>query len=407
MQGGSPARERWLALAEESFVPPDSGGRVETLNFLRGLTTHGILLHVVVPGVAPHEEERHRKALPGVPLTFLPRRTGAGAHLSSEPYVFASRPLSATAVKELSAAHAKQRFDAIVAVTFRTAALGVELARRLGLPLLIRPHNVESAYFERLARTTGGLRELAYRVEAAKLRRAEAAIHRSMRVTAFADLAYEDAQWRRSRTARPVVHIPPFLPQRSLRNLERRPDGETVLFLGSLDNAHNLDGLQWLLATAWPDVLERRPSTRLHVVGRRPPHALVETLANVPNATLTADAPDLGPHLARATVFVNPTRQGAGINIKMIDAMAAGLPVVSTATGSRGLPWAAGHHLLVADDPAEFTAAVVTLLTDQTACDELAAAGRAFVLAELETDRLVERLRFVMAQSTSRRYEGG
>lgn len=381
---------RWLAIAEEAFVPADSGGRVESLNLLRAATAAGIALHVLVPGIGPGELPAHRAALPGAVVEAIPRRTGPLSHLRLAPYLFASRPMPAGLAERMR----PEGFTAVLAVSFRTAHLAVALAEALDVPAVVRPHNVESAYFSQLADGLGFPRNLPHRAEAWKLRRAEAAVHASPRVALFAEIAEEEVAARSALTRTPVVHVPPFLPPLAAAAPAERAasgdtasgdtasgdtaSGDTVLFLGALDNGNNADAARWLAAELGPALRAVRPATDLHVVGRRAPEALRRELAAA-GVRATYDAPEVGSHLAAADVFVNPVRHGAGVNIKMVEAMAAGLPVVTTPVGARGLHWRDGEHLVVAEGVTGFRDAVVGLLDDPARRSALAKAGRAFV----------------------------
>ena len=370
---------RWLAIAEEAFVPADSGGRVESLNLLRAALDAGIALHVLVPGIGDADLAPHRAALPGAEVEAVPRRTGPLSHLSLVPYLFASRPMPPGLPERLRAsARAGRPFTAVLAVSFRTAHLAIALGDALDVPVVVRPHNIESAYFTQLADGLGFPRNLPHRAEAWKLRRAEAAVHASPRVALFAEIAEEEVAARAALTATPVVHVPPFLPPIAVAGGERATSGETVLFLGALDNGNNADAARFLAGELAPALRAVRPAVDLHVVGRRAPEALRRELAAAGVRT-TFDAPEVASHLAAADVFVNPVRHGAGINIKMVEAMAAGLPVVTTPTGARGLHWRDGEHLVVADGAAGFRDAVAALLADPARRAELAKAGRAFV----------------------------
>ena len=371
---------QWLVVAEEAFVPADSGGRVESLNLLRAAAAAGVALDVLVPGITADEERAHRAALPGARLDRIPRRTGWASHASRTPYLFTSRPFPTEFLPELRRRHAADPYTSVVAISFRTAHLAIAIARSLDVPAIVRPHNIESQYFRQLAMGVRPPLNIPYLVEAWKLERAEEVIHRSPRIAVFAEIAQGDVAPRAALTSTPVIHVPPFLPPAAVTQPQHRSTSRegVVLFLGALDNANNVSGIRWFTQRCWPGLRGARPGARLHVVGRRAPEALVTELRGA-GAQVTVDAPEVASHLAAADVFVNPVRSGAGINIKMVEAMAAGLPVVTTSVGARGLHWRPGEHMLVADDPDAFREAVTLLLDDPDRRAELATAGQRFV----------------------------
>lgn len=403
----APAGGRWLAVAEEEFVPVNAGGRVETINMLRAAQATGLDLHVIVPGAMnPRSRQAHRAALPGVEMDFVPRRTGWRSTLHLTPYLFASRPLPAGLLDRLRLRHAEHPYTAVLAVSFRTAPLSIAIARTLGLPLLVRPHNVESQYFTTLASTSRFPRNLPYLAESVKLRRAEAVIHADPTVTAYADIGERDAAWRRERTDRPVVFVPPFVGTMGSTNgagTGDEVDGEnlvdtsgalTLLFLGALDFVNNVDGIRWFVDRCWPTLrngVDGRP-VRLQVVGRNASAALVAELTAA-GAQVLVDVPRVDPYLRAADVFVNPVRSGAGVNIKMIEAMSAALPVVSTSTGARGLPWRDGTELAIADEADDFVDAVRSLLADADRRAEMSMAAAEFVRTVLDPVAQMHRMR--------------
>lgn len=407
-----PVADRWLVVVEEAFVPADAGGRVESLNLLRAAAAAGIELTVVIPGVldAP-AQAAHRAALPATAvLHFVPRQEGKRALLSRDPYVFASRPVPPDLAPRLLEQHRRSPWQAVVAVSFRSAPTALTLARALDLPVLVRSYNIESDYFDALARSSSPPRSLLYRWEAAKLRRAERRLHQDPAIAAFAEIGEKDAEIRRRQTNRPVLFTPPFVGERTVvdRPAADRDPGtreRVVLFLGSLDFANNIEGIRWFAQRVWPSVRDATGGTdapaRFQVAGRRASAALVAEL-RAAGAEVLVDVPDVAPVLAGADVFINPVLAGAGVNIKMVEAMAASLPVVSTSVGARGLPWRDGEHLLIGDEADDFAAAVTTLLRDPAQRDRLAGAGRAFIAEELDGRRQIDRLRAALGGATAR-----
>jgi glycosyltransferase involved in cell wall biosynthesis len=123
-------------------------------------------------------------------------------------------------------------------------------------------------------------------------------------------------------------------------------------------------------------VLEASPHAVLDVVGRHPSASLRRRLEAACQVELFADVPDVAPFLTRAHVAVNPVVSGSGVNIKLVEYLHAGLPLVSTSLATRGLPLTPGVDLEVDDDPRGFAAAVVRLIQNPIAAERMALAGR-------------------------------
>ncbi|MEW6771940.1 MAG: glycosyltransferase family 4 protein [Bacillota bacterium] len=155
------------------------------------------------------------------------------------------------------------------------------------------------------------------------------------------------------------------------------PDPQTpvLLFYGHLRYPPNADGIVWFCHEIFPLVREAVPEAELWIAGKEPPPE-VAALAALPGVTLTGYVPDLRPYLAQAAVVVVPLRFGAGTRLKILEAFAAGRPVVSTSLGCEGLEVQPGVHLEVADTPASFAEAVIRLLQDPLRWAALVANGR-------------------------------
>ena len=133
----------------------------------------------------------------------------------------------------------------------------------------------------------------------------------------------------------------------------------------------NAEGVRWLLREVWPLVRAEVPDARMLVVGGSPP-ADVEG----PGVEVPGRVPELAPWFARASVVVIPILSGAGIRLKVLDALASGKAIVSTTMGAEGAVVEDGEHLVLADDPAAFARAVVALLRDPARAASLGAAAR-------------------------------
>jgi len=137
-----------------------------------------------------------------------------------------------------------------------------------------------------------------------------------------------------------------------------------VLFTGKMDFRPNVDAVLWFGRQVWPLVHREYPEARFYVVGKRP-HPRLEELSHDPTVAITGYVPDVRPYMAGATVFVVPMRIGGGSRLKLLEAMAAGLPIVATSMGAEGVDVTDGEHLLLADEAEAYAQAVCALLSDK------------------------------------------
>ena len=156
--------------------------------------------------------------------------------------------------------------------------------------------------------------------------------------------------------------------------------------VGTLSYPPNAAGAAWLCG----EVLPRLPGVRARLVGRAPPPA-VRALAG-PLVEVAADVPDVAPWYARSAVAVVPLHAGGGTRIKLLEALAHGVPVVATPVGAEGLSVDARRGVLIAADPADFARACATLLADPARAARLGAAGRAWVRRHHAVARVAPRV---------------
>jgi O-antigen biosynthesis protein len=176
---------------------------------------------------------------------------------------------------------------------------------------------------------------------------------------------------------------------------------ETMLFLGSFRHPPNQEGLNWFTRKVLPAVLERRKNARLIIVGSEPPPA--HSLPDLPeNIEMRGFVEDVREPLGRYAVFVCPILSGSGMRVKLLEAFAAGIPVVSTPLGAEGLAGADGEICSLAAEPLEFAQKIVELFDDVEKARELACRARERVVATRDmrvlTERLVESYREVLRE---------
>ncbi len=163
-----------------------------------------------------------------------------------------------------------------------------------------------------------------------------------------------------------------------------------VLFVGNYLHPPNIEGALWLAREVWPRVRRQRPAARLMLAGRDPPPAIRALAA--PDIRVPGALADLRPLYARSSLFAAPIFWGSGVRIKLLEALACGLPVVTTALAAEGIDLHDGASALFAERPDAFADAILRLLDDAALRARLGAAGRAIVERDYDADRIGARL---------------
>jgi polysaccharide biosynthesis protein PslH len=168
--------------------------------------------------------------------------------------------------------------------------------------------------------------------------------------------------------------------------------GKNVLtFTGKMDYRPNVDAMLWFTGSILPLVQKHIPDARLYIVGQKP-HPRLESLRDKPNIELTGWVPEIRPFLHATSVYVAPLRMGSGTRLKILEAMAAGCAVVATTLAAAGLPQTVKDTMVIADDEADMTEAIVTLLQDDPRRKTLGDAAQIAIKQHYDWSLLIPRL---------------
>jgi len=171
---------------------------------------------------------------------------------------------------------------------------------------------------------------------------------------------------------------------------------EGVLFLGNFENLANRDALQWMLEKVWPIVRRKEPALRLYIAGHAAPEGLEKHHAGI---RCLGKIAELGPQFDLRRVFAAPIRYGTGIITKNMHALAHRLPVVTTVVGAEGLQLQDGVQALIADEPAEFAAAILRLYRDEQLWKNIATTGQAYILSKFSLANLQSQIRKIVVRA--------
>ncbi len=371
--------------------PPDRGDRLTVFNLLRALSRrHQVTLIAFTDGHEPpgasSEVGPHCQRIETVRLA--PLRSWAQAWLG----LFSSRPSqvsfyqSGAMRRRVRGLLAQGGFDLIFNHTIRMApfVLDVEhpckvlwLGDSLGLAL------GRSMPFEPWWKHPG----IAW--ERRRVDRFEAMISARFHETwALSELDRQDLERIGCRNVVIVTH---GVDER-LFELERRPEARArVMFLGHLGVPHNMDAAQFAAREVWPLVRREAPTARLVIAGASPARS-VRRLGRIEGVEMIGPFPDLRPLWETASLLLAPLRFSTGIQNKLLEAMAAGVPVVTTPPAAEAIHAQAGDHLLAADSAAGLARAVLETLHDSAAARERAVRARELVRRHFSWETAVHRL---------------
>lgn len=266
----------------------------------------------------------------------------------------------------------------VVAHSYHVAPMALAAAS----PAWVDFHNVDSEIWRRMEKSaaSGASRPfLAW--QAPRIERLEREIAR--RAAGISCVSSRDAHTLRQAGAREPLVVPNGVDLERYVFREETSAEDFVFFVGDLAWLPNVEGIAWFCGEVWPRLSRLRPSARAGILGRGAPESL-RRFAGVEKGeiSLLGEGRDTREYWRRAAVAVVPLLSGGGTRLKILEAAACGVPVVSTSVGAEGLDFAAGREILLADSPDAFASGVASLLGDREARLRQAAAARARVEAQ-------------------------
>lgn len=181
---------------------------------------------------------------------------------------------------------------------------------------------------------------------------------------------------------------------------------EALVYTGYYTDEPNRDAVAWFCHTVWPRLKARRPGLVFYVVGPEPTPDLLDIARKDRQVIVTGEVDDIRPYLARSRVFVCPIRLGSGMRGKILQAMAAGTPVVSTTLGSEGISLQMGETGFLADRPRIMAQYIDLLLGDEALQAKIAERARQFVVERFSWERGVDELENVLEEIVAARTLG-
>lgn len=384
-----------LFLCHRIPYPPDKGDKIRSFRFLQHLAkNHRVRLVTAADDPA---DLQHQARLEELIESVAVIPFGRAAALARAACGLATgRPLSVAwfpgaalgaAARRMAAA---RRPDVIFAFSSQTAPA----AFSVGPPVVLDLVDKDSGKFAQYAVWARGVKRMIYRLEAARLARAEESWVRRA-ASSIVISHYERSLFPEALQSHIEVVGNPFRVENYSPDRSREVNGR-ILFAGALDYAPNVDAVTFFAREVMPRILREVPDAEFRVVGPRAPQAL-EALDGKGGMRLTGYVDDIAEEYAGAAVNVAPFRFTQGVLNKVIEAMACAIPVVATPEAVRGIGLEDGQGVRLGRDAAGLAGAVTDLLGGEAARRHLGAEGRAVVEARFAWPGELPRLDEILA----------
>lgn len=387
---------RELTFVSPRFLfPTDSGGKIRTTQILRGMKGGAFRLTLVMP-CTDEDRSRYADQIDSICDHLLPwegdRKDGYLHAARRIGWLFHEYPVSIAADRSERGRDAVTRAldanpDVVVFDFPHAAVLGPD---RPGSPTVMFTHNIEAQILKRHWQVAASpVYRWLWRNQYRKMLRYERKVLQSFD-TVIA-VSEQDGEFFRSEYGVERCRVIPTGVDTDFFDCRPPESDSQVVFCGSMDWMANVDGIEYFFDRVWPLIRQRVPRARMKVVGRTPPAGLVQRICSAaPEWEFTGFVDDVREHVGGSAAFVIPLRIGGGTRIKAFEAMAMGVPVVSTSIGMEGLAVEDGRHFLCADTPEEMASSIIRLLE---ACDlrrEISGAARQLVVEKYGYRRVAE-----------------
>ena len=242
------------------------------------------------------------------------------------------------------------------------ALLAFHLQKALDLPIYYRSQNIEHEYIRvqykhadttrsRLVTFVAGLhlKTLEYQI-----------MNRSAGVY---DISMEDVAYWKAHGFHHVQYLPPLFPTDFDGETSSSSPNYDLVFLGNLNTPNNISGVTWLIDKVMPIVWHDRPATTLCIAGSNPNLQFLDYLGESDNVRLVLNPADANKVLAQGRISLNPVATAGGVQIKNIDNLMVGHPIITRSTGVIGLPYEVRECFAIADSAQEFALAILRMLS--------------------------------------------
>ena len=256
------------------------------------------------------------------------------------------------------------------------------------IPGVLNHHNVEShMMLRRVQKEKNYLKKMYFYQEAKKIERYEKKVCKLFQSNLV--VSDEDKSILGSIVPEAKIDIVPngvdtsyFVPS------DEVPDNETLIFAGGMNWYPNKDAMLFFADEIWPLLKAKRSTIKMIIVGNSPPHRLLAFSKQDPNFIVTGYVDDVHFYFKQASIYACPMRDGGGTRLKILDALASGIPIVATSMAVEGIKITPGKNVIIANTPDEFANEILSLIDNPAKKKQLSTEGRHLVESLYEWSRI-------------------
>ena len=358
-------------VALEIPFPPNHGGRVDIWRRLQVLSALGVSIQLVCWSKGELQEDIKCALMEVVETLHLLRFNGTSisslakriSFLPRYPLEISSRIVYGENLKKLRSAVEAFHPDLIMIDQLHGCMVGRYLHNHLGVPLVLRSHNIEHLYYKNLYASAQGIRKILRLLSLNGLERIEKATLKEC--DAFYDISVDDLGYWQSQGFANGKFLPPLINPSDmdyLASLASSKDAKEigasksfdVVFLGNLYTDNNVAGIVWFLSEVVPRLKSKIPDIKILISGSNPVKKIVDLCESSDCVTLQANPESASDIYRSGRVLINPMAVGGGVSIKAIDMLATGCPIVTLPKGVGGLPEPAKSLFHIAESADDF-----------------------------------------------------
>jgi polysaccharide biosynthesis protein PslH len=387
-----------LMLCNKSPWPKREGGPIAMHAMISGLLQAGHTVKVLAantnkynidPAMIP-ADFRDKTQIEFVDMDLSLNVHGALYSFLSRKSYHVTRFHTKTFAQRLTDILRKDKYD-IIQLEMLYMATYLDVIRKYSkAAVILRAHNIEHKIWQRVAENcTNPIKRIYLNHLYRALRRFEIGVLN--KVDGIVAITPVDARnLDRLSHSTNIISIPFGINLETLPETPVQPDEPSLFHIGTMNWFPNEESIKWLITEVWPKVTKRLPEIELHLAGRYMPEWMLKL--NSPRIIVDGEVPDVWEYMQRFSIMVVPLFSGSGIRIKIVEAMAAGKAIITTAIGAEGINYENGQHLLIAKDANSFADAIVRLCNDKALRDSLGKNARMLIAKEHDNNKLMQKL---------------